>query len=481
MDLILAGEITYFIAVIIICLRIIYETRSVTKTLAYLIITIFIPVIGLIIYFTFGTNYRKNKLYDKKVIQDENLLARVHKRIHSSYEKLLKTGGDELQHFKRLSQLLLTDSVSPLTDKNEVKVLLNGEEKFPEVLKALAEAKHHIHILYYIFEDDNIGNAIKDMLIRKAREGVEVRFIYDDFGSSSIRKKLVPQLIEAGVKAYPFFRIYFLLLANRFNYRNHRKIIIIDGHTAFTGGINVCDKYINPTNNNVFWRDTHVYIKGAAVWYLQYLFIADFNFCAEEKLEPDNNYFPSPDLKPGNAAVQIAASGPDSETPTILLSILKAIGLASKEILITTPYFIPGESLLDALIATSLSGISIKLLVPAKSDSLFIDSAARSYYQELLDCGVEIYLYKKGFIHSKTMVVDGELSIIGTANMDYRSFELNFEVNAVIYEQETATYMRDVFYKDLKDAIRLDSARWTRRPFYKQLPEKLARLLSPLL
>jgi len=481
MDWILAGEIAYIIAIAIVCLRIVYETRSVTKTLAYLILTVFIPVGGLIIYFTFGTNHRKNKLYDKKVIQDENLLTRIQQRIQDSSARLLKTGGEEVQHFKRLSQLLLTDSISPLTANNEVKLLLNGEEKFPEVFKALEEAKHHIHIIYYIFENDRIGNQLKDILIRKAREGVEVRFIYDDFGSSSIRKKLVPELIEAGVKAYPFYRIYFLLLANRFNYRNHRKIIIIDGDIAFTGGINVSDEYINNNGNAVYWRDTHVAIKGAAAWYLQYLFIADYNFCADEKLEPSREYFPSAQLSPGNATVQIAASGPDSETPTILLSILKAIGLASKEVLITTPYFIPGESLLDALIATTLSGISIKLLVPAKSDSRLIDAAARSYYKELLDCGVEIYLYRKGFIHSKTMVVDGELSIIGSANMDYRSFELNFEVNAVIYDQETGKRMQDIFYEDLQHATRLDPERWTRRRFYKQLPEKLCRLLSPLL
>ena len=246
--------------------------------------------------------------------------------------------------------------------------MVNGENKFPEVLKALRTAKNHIHIEYYIFEDDEIGKAIEDILIQKAKEGATVRFIYDDFGSRSIRRKLVKRLKNGGIKVFPFAKVIFIAFANRLNYRNHRKIIVVDGKTAFTGGINVSDRYINNSNDikKLFWRDTHLRIDGPGVQYLQYLFLCDWNFCARDTVQPDEFYFPRKKNFPANAnkVVQIAASGPDSDTPTIMFSLLQAINLATKEILITTPYFIPGNSLIDALIIAALSGISVKLLVP---------------------------------------------------------------------------------------------------------------------
>jgi cardiolipin synthase len=320
-------------------------------------------------------------------------------------------------------------------------------------------------------------------MIAKAKEGIKVRFIYDDFGSKTIRKKLVPKLIENGVEAYPFLKVHFILLANRLNYRNHRKIIVIDGYTSFVGGINVSDRYINGNGEQIYWRDTHLRIDGPGTQYLQYLFLCDWNFCSDSVLEPNRYFFPATPQKAAeeNKIVQIAASGPDSESPTILFSTLQAINLATKEILITSPYFIPGESLLDALSISSLSGISVKLLVPGKSDSILVNSAARSYYNDLLKAGVEIYQYQKGFVHAKTMVTDKKVAIVGTANMDFRSFDLNFEVNAIVYDTEIASELSEIFYDDLKDAIRIDAEQWANRPLYRQLLEKAARLLSPLL
>lgn len=483
MNWILLFEIVYSIIVVVVCLRIIYDTRSTSKTSAYLLLTLFLPGIGILIYFVVGANYRKNKLYSKKIVKNNRLLTQIKKQIYLESEKTWDSGEPEVRSHKKLARLLLNDSMSPLTGSNEVKLLLNGENKFPEVLKQLKEARHHIHIEYYIFEDEVIGNQIKDVLIQKAREGVAVRFIYDDFGSRSIRKNLVPQLLEAGVQAFPFYQIYFMALANRINYRNHRKIIIIDGCTGFVGGINVSDRYINDENNHngVFWRDTHVMIKGPGVYYLQYLFICDWNFCAEAELEPEEAFFCATKSKTADAIVQIAASGPDSETPTIMFSLIQAIGMAEEEILISTPYFIPGETLLDALNVAAMSGVKVKLLVPGKSDSAFVDSAARSYYQEILRSGVEIYLYEKGFLHAKTMVLDSSLSIIGTANMDHRSFELNFEVNSMVYDNDLSKQLRDAFYEDLEHSTKINPNTWAKRPLYKQLPERITRLLSPLL
>jgi len=314
---------------------------------------------------------------------------------------------------------------------------------------------------------------------------VEVRLIYDDFGSRSIRKTIVPRLREGGVRAFPFYRIIFIALANRLNYRNHRKIIVIDGITAFVGGINISDRYCNEEGDakKLFWRDTHLRIDGPGVQYLQYLFLCDWNFCASERLTPDGTLFPLPSTygPRGNKVVQIAASGPDSDVPTILFSLLQAISLATTEILITTPYFIPGESLIDALMVAALGGVKVKLLVPGISDSKLVDAAARSYYGDMLRAGVEVYLYQKGFVHAKSVVTDRKVAIVGTANMDYRSFDLNFEVSAVVYDNQVAGELADIFYQDIQFAEKIDPVQWSLRPAWKKMPEKIARLVSPLL
>lgn len=483
MNWLLISEIAYVFILILVCLRIVYDTRSTTKTLAYLLFAVFVPVFGMIFYFFFGINYRHRKMYSKKLFENDDLAAKFRKDLLQYSEKTYEENNAEIISNKELAFMVLNDSMSPLTSKNAVKLLLNGENKFPEVLEAIKNAKHHVHIEYYIFEDDEIGTALAEAMIAKAKEGVKVRFIYDDFGSKTIRKKLVPKLIENGVEAYPFLKVHFILLANRLNYRNHRKIIVIDGYTSFVGGINVSDRYINGNEGQIYWRDTHLRIDGPGTQYLQYLFLCDWNFCSDSTLEPNRYFFPANSQKAAeeNKIVQIAASGPDSESPTILFSTLQAINLATKEILITSPYFIPGESLLDALSISSLSGISVKLLVPGKSDSILVNSAARSYYNDLLKAGVEIYQYQKGFVHAKTMVTDKKVAIVGTANMDFRSFDLNFEVNAIVYDKEIAGQLTETFYNDLKDSTRIDALQWANRPLYRQLLEKAARLLSPLL
>ena len=484
MNLTLVLEILYILILILVCLRIILDTRSITKSLAYLLFAIFVPFAGIIFYFLFGINYRTRKMYSKKLVENDELSARLNKQIYQYSKKTLDESSASVQSNKELAFMLLKETLSPLTTNNSVKLLVNGENKFPEVIKALREAKNHIHLEYYIYEDDEIGRKIEQILVEKAKEGIEVRFIYDDFGSRSIRRTLAHRLNENGVKAYPFLRIYFIALANRLNYRNHRKIIVIDGQTAFVGGINVDDRYINnDTTNKTFWRDTHLRIDGPGVQYLQYLFLCDWNFCADLKLHPNEHFFP-PEINSetrDKKVVQIAASGPDSGAPAILFSVLQAISLATKEILITTPYLIPGESLVDALIIASLGGVSVKLLVPGNSDSLLVNAAARSYYGDLLRKGIEIYQYTKGFVHAKTMVTDSKIAMVGTANMDSRSFDLNFEVNAIVYDNGIANELRDIFYEDLKNAVKIDAKAWKSRPIYKQFLEKTAKLVSPLL
>ncbi|HEX6849146.1 MAG TPA: cardiolipin synthase [Chitinophagaceae bacterium] len=471
----------YLFILLAVCLRIIYETRSATKTMAYLLLAVFIPVAGMIFYILFGINFWKTRVYSKKSDEDEKLLQRLKNEMKTYIRETTSPAELPVENNRELAVMLEKELRSPLTRRNKVKLLINGEEKFPEVMKALRSAKHHIHIQYYIYEQDEIGEQIEELLISKAKEGVQVRFIYDDFGSPNIKKKTEEKMREAGIEIYPFQKVLFYLLANRLNYRNHRKTIIIDGQTAFTGGINVSDKYINNGAHKLFWRDTHLRIDGPGVFYLQYLFLSDWNFCSGKTLPLEELQFQAPAVHNDDCFLQVAASGPDSQQPSVLFSLLQAIYLAKREILITTPYFIPGDSILEALRIAALSGLSVKLLVPGEADSKLVNAASMSYYEDLLCAGVEVYRYQKGFIHAKTLVADGNLSIVGTANMDYRSFELNFEVNVLVYDKTFAENLRSVFFKDLENAVKIDKDAWCERPAYKQLPERVARLFSHVL
>lgn len=481
------GAVIYVIILILVSLRIIFETQNTNKTLAYLLFAFFIPVIGIIFYITFGINYWRIKKYDRKSAADQKILQELKKSISAYNEAIIEPGKGSGDENGELAAMLIKDLGSPLTMHNTVELLINGENKFPNLMKAIEEATHHIHIEYYIYEYDNTGTALVELLIKKSLQGVQVRFIYDDFGSPSIKKKTEESMRKAGIEIHPFHKVRFYLLANRINYRNHRKIVVIDGRTAFVGGINVSDKYVNGGQQNqkepgkLYWRDTHLRIDGPAVYYLQYLFMSDWNFCCAKPVVPDPSFFAPIKQSQNGSYVQVAASGPDSKLPSVLYSILQAIYLAKKEILITTPYFIPGDSIVDALCVAALSNLDVKLLVPGVCDSKFVNAASKSNYNKLLQAGVEIYMYQKGFVHAKTLTTDGQLSVVGTANMDYRSFELNFEVNAIIYDAAFAENMRKVFFEDLKYAEQIDKDIWLDRPGYVQLPEKIARLFSPVM
>ncbi len=484
MNWIIIFEIVYLIILLLVVLRVLYDTRSGAKALAYILFIILVPGVGILFYFSFGVNYRKRKLYSKKIVEDEVLAQKISSHLHNYSEEVLRSGNLSPEH-RNLARFIYSASNSPLTGSNAVQLLLNGEQKFPEVLAALQEAASHIHIEYYIYENDNTGNAIADVLILKAQEGVEVRFMYDDFGSHSLDKQFVQRLEKAGVECAPFYKIKWYALASRLNYRNHRKIIIIDGKKSFVGGINISDKYRNDTKaeNGLYWRDTHLMIDGPASFYLQHLFICDWNFCSKNKIPFHATYFPLhvSENPASNDIVQIAPSGPDSTLPVIFYSLMQAIASARERILITSPYFIPGESLMDALIIAAKSGIEVSVLVPGISDSKMVNAAARAYYTELLQHGVRIFLYNKGFVHAKTMVIDHDLAVVGSANMDYRSFDLNFEVNAMLYSKTINEQLSQAFTEDLKHASEINASDWLARPKYHHLWEKLVRLLSPFL
>ena len=471
----------YVIILILVCIRIISETLHSNKTIAYLLFCLFIPVIGILFYLAFGINYWRKRKYNNKQKNDIIVLESLKTNVYNYEEVSMNVKEASVEQNVELASMLLQDLGNPLTGNNKVKLLLNGEEKFPEMLKAIQEASHHIHLEYYIYEYDEIGSQIIELLIQKAKEGVEVRFIYDDFGSPSIKKKTEKEMQNAGIEIFPFHKVRFYLLANRINYRNHRKIVVIDGCTAFVGGINVSDKYINNGKQKMYWRDTHIRLDGPAVYYLQYLFFTDWSFSCGREFVMSSSYFPTISTGLHNSYVQVAASGPDSYQPSVMYAILQAINLAKEEVLITTPYFIPGDSIMDALRIAALSGLKVKLLVPGICDSKVVNAASQSNFTLLLQAGVEIYLYQKGFVHAKTLVTDRKLFIVGTANMDHRSFELNFEVNTIIYDTDIAEQMRIVFINDLKNSKQVDKDQWLGRPWYAQFPEKLAKLFSPVL
>jgi cardiolipin synthase len=462
--------------------KVITQTTQPAKALGYLMLLFFLPGIGLLVYLMIGENRRVNKIYDRKLWRDIKRYEQVKARIRRKSLENLQTHAEALAPYNNVIHLLLKDTLSPLTLHNEVQLLWNGENKFPAVIKALKAARHHIHMEYYIFENGVVGDEIKAILMEKAREGVQVRFVYDDFGSKDIKRRWLHGLRASGVEVFPFYRVRFF--ANRLNYRNHRKIIIVDGRVGFVGGINISDRYSNdvpkPGKERQYWRDTHMQVRGSAVYSLQYLFLSDWSFACGQDVEFHENFFPRQNVQ-GQTLVQIASSGPDSLNPTIMMANNAIIHNAKQYVYITTPYFIPNESVYDAIRTAALGGLDVRMLVPLHSDSWLVNRAASAYYEDLLTCGVKIYRYRKGFVHAKTLVVDDSLAMVGSANMDNRSFELNFETNALVYDRAVAIQLKEQFLVDLEDSDLLDAERWGRRKGFTRLQESVARLLSGVL
>lgn len=477
--------ITYFwIVVYVIALmtgiRVIMDTHSSTKTSAYLLLILLVPIIGTLVYFTFGVNYRKIKIYRRKLINNEKLWQNIKDKIISTSETLRDQNPKLVTGHTDMIELLLTDSNTPLT-RNKVKLLSNGEEKFPEVIAALQNAKNHIHLEYYIFENDNIGNQIKDLLIKKAKEGVAVRLIYDAFGSIGFRKNVKRELETNGVLVQPFYQIRFPHLASRVNFRDHRKIIVVDGNVGFTGGINISDRYINTTDTTSYWRDTHLKLEGGAVHSLQYHFLSSWDFCSGERIPLSERFFPKPIETGADHLVQVVASGPDQKRASIMLAYFTAISMAADCVYLTTPYLIPNESISTALKKAALSGKDVRLLLPELSDSKFVTAASQFYFTDLMEAGVRVFLYHKGFVHSKTLIIDDTVSFIGTANMDFRSFDLNFEINAIVYGKPLNENLKSAFLGDLTHSKEIKLTEWRDRGKLRIFISSLARIFSPLL
>lgn len=466
----IAFDIVYFGAIIGTIAVIILDNRNPVKTLAWILVLMFLPIVGLVFYFFFGRSQRRERVIGKK-----------------SYNRLLKKPMAEYlaqdssalsMNYSRLISLFSNTNQSFPFDGNRVEVYTRGASMLQSLLRQLNKARQHIHMEFYIFEDDAIGRMVRDVLIDKARQGVEVRIIYDDVGCWHVPHRFFEQMREAGIEVRSFLKVRFPQFTSKVNYRNHRKIVVIDGQTGFLGGMNLAERYMRGFSWGI-WRDTHILLEGKAVHGLQTTFLLDWYF-VDRTLITSNRYFPKIE-NCGTSLVQIVTSEPIGPWKEIMQGLVMAITCARKYFYIQTPYFLPTEAVLIAMQTAALAGVDVRLMLPLRADNRLTHLGTRSYLADVLRAGVKVYFYKKGFLHSKLMVSDDELSTVGSTNVDFRSFEHNFEVNAFIYDAETALEMREIFLQDQRECVQVFLKNWVKRPWYHKAAESIVRLIAPLL
>lgn len=465
-------ETLYVMTIVGAVLVVITESKNPVKALSWILVLVFVPILGLFLYITFGQNYRKKHIFKKTDIK--KLTSRP--KVSFDLEKIDFDAIKDI-HANQM-KLLYNNSSSEIFPNNDISILSSGKKTFEAFFDAIEAAKHHIHIEFFIIGNDYIANELRKILIKKAKEGVRVRMIYDYWGSFGMTKKYQKSLTDANVYIRPFLPVRIGLNKSKINYRNHRKLIVVDGKVGFIGGLNIADRYIFG-NDLGKWRDTFVRFEGAAVHGIQMQFLTDWYF-VEGKLLVDKKYYPVPTPTSHKNFVQIVSSGPDTTWPYIMQGIVSAIMSATDYVYIHTPYFIPNQTLNDALIVAALSGIDVRLMIPIKSDSLTTSYSSASYLSDVMEAGVKVYQYTEGFLHSKAIVVDDFISIIGSCNLDERSFYLNFEANAFVYEEKTALRLKELFLKDQKKCHKLDAEEWQRRSRWQKFKESVARLASPL-
>ncbi len=463
-------EILFLIVWVGTIIVVITENRNPVKTLAWVMVLVFLPIVGFVLYLLFGMDMRKERIIGRRSLSrlmKEPLLNYkdyAAPQAPTPYEKLVRMMRQAGQ-----SYLLAGNKTTPFTD---FPTLLH------DMLCAIASAQHHVHIQFYIFMDDAVGRLLRDALIDKARQGVKVRLLYDDVGSWKAKNSFFRVMQQEGIEVYPFGEVKFAALTKRVNYRNHRKVVVIDGKVGYIGGVNIADRYYKGLSWGG-WRDTHVRIEGMAVNALQTSFFVDWYY-ASRILISEPAYFPKVE-RCGDTAMQIVTSYPMGEWKTIMQGLLQVISQSRNYLYIQTPYFLPTEPILMALRNAALAGVDVRLMVPYRGDSLLADLASRSYYKEVMMAGVKIYQYKPGYLHAKMLLSDDNFVTVGSTNMDFRSFEQNFEINAFIYDPEVVKTMKRIFMADQQQSTRIIPAEWKRRPLWKRFWESLVRLLSPLL
>ncbi|MET0786735.1 MAG: cardiolipin synthase [Paenisporosarcina sp.] len=466
-----------FLAIVLIFL----ERRDASATWAWLMVLFFIPILGFLVYLLLGRQLRKKHLFRWEGRDKIGIDKLIDYQLEAIEQGTFEFKLDDALDYKDLINMHLRNNHAVLTQDNDVQIFNDGEAKFNALIKDMEQAKDHIHVQYYIFRLDRLGQRIYDVLISKAKQGVKVRILFDDMGSRSLRKRHLKELVDLGGEVEAFFPSLLPLVNPRLNYRNHRKIVVIDGRIGYIGGFNVGDEYLGINRKFGYWRDTHLRLEGSSLHPLQTRFILDWNQAsANQDIEYSDRYFPAIPLK-GSVGLQIVSSGPDSEWEQIKNGYLKLMAMAKEYIYIQTPYFIPDASFMDTLRVACLSGIDVRIMIPNKPDHMFVYWATYSYIGQLLKAGAKVYIYDNGFLHSKMIVVDNEASTVGTANIDVRSFKLNFEVNAFIYDRETSRQLAELFEQDMLLSTELTMERYEGRSRLIKMKESFSRLLSPIL
>lgn len=497
-DIVLNVTIILLIFNIVLAMVIVFfEIRNPVSTWAWLMVLLFIPVIGFFIYLFFGQDGKKQEMFMKKCKDDEAIfkayLEENHKvkteieeqkklfKLRKSIVKKSYSQNPGIENFEDLANMHLTSNNIRVTYNNDVKLFHDGMAKFESLIEDIQNAKVYIHMEYYIIEDDKLGRKLVSELAKKAREGVEVKFIYDGMGCRKLPKSFFNELVIAGGEVNIYLKPFAGRMNVRINYRDHRKIAVIDGLTAYVGGFNIGIEYLGLSQKFGYWRDTHARFEGDCVDQLEVRFIMDWNFVSNTAIIRDKKYFPVK-TNAKNASVQIVSSGPDSNWHQIKNGYFKMINEAERSIYIATPYFIPDDSILEAIRIAALAGIDVKIIIPGKPDHPFVYWANLSYAGELLNSGVKFYQYDKtAFVHSKLLMVDSLVSSVGTANMDVRSFKVNFEVNAFIYDKEVTQELEKEFIKDLDKCREITLEDYKKRSVKVKFYEAVSRLISPML
>ncbi len=459
-----------------------WERRDAGASWAWLLVLFFLPVAGFILYLIFGRTLRRAHHFEwegREKIGIDAILKNQQEQLNlNQFDFRNQITEDN----KELIYMHLRTNDAVLTEDNSVDIFIDGKEKFAQLFEDIKAAKDHIHIQYYILKKDELGKRFIDLLTLKAKEGVTVRILYDELGSRGLTKRFFKEFRKAGGLVEVFFPSRLPFINLRLNFRNHRKLVIIDGRIGYIGGFNVGDEYIGLNPKFGYWRDTHLRIQGSAVYAIQTVFILDWNEASKHHdigFVPE--HFPEIESPLDSIGMQIVTSGPDSKWEQIKNGYIKLIMSAKHSILIQTPYFVPDASLLDALRIAALSGIKVSIMIPNKPDHIFVYWATYSYIGELLEAGASIYIYDNGFIHAKTIIVDNETASVGTSNIDMRSFKLNFEVNAFIYNCKFANTLTDAFDEDIKVSKQLTLEDYHKRSLWLRFKESISRLLAPIL
>lgn len=474
-------ESTAVINVLLSVVIIFAERRDPRIVWAWLLVLNLIPVIGFLLYLLIGMDFYKNRLFRVKEIEDEmRKLALKQEKLINKNE--LEVNGQLLSNYKDLVLYNLEVSDAVLTNNNVVNIISDGKEKFHQLLEDIRNAKEYIHIQYYIIQKDDLWFEISRELIKKAQKGVHVRVLFDGMGSRKMGASRWNMLRTCGIHVGEFFPPVLGRLHFRINYRNHRKIVVIDGRLAYVGGFNIGREYLGKVQKYGYWRDTHLRIEGAAVTTLAVRFALDWNYATNENLFLKNDLFKLPEYEShGDIPVQIISSGPDSTYQQIRDNYLYLIHRAKSNVYIQTPYFVPDEAILTALQVASKSGVEIRIMIPCKPDHPLVYWATFSYIGELLKSGARCFIYNNGFLHAKTLSIDGDVCCCGTANMDIRSFKLNFEVNAVVYNEEFTKKMDTLFLEDLEQCTEITLEDYDTRSLWVRYKEGFSRLFSPVL